>query len=732
MALVAAVISIGLATMGGIVADATPAAAARLSYGVVRDHVDLTDHSRTTPPRGSHGTLPYRYLHTELYLPVGAGPFPLVVFAAGFDVSTEAYTPMLMQWAAAGYVVAAPQFPISGQPSDGPARRNDMVNEPGDISFVISSMSSATTDPGSPVHGRIDTGRIAVAGHSDGGTDAAAIAFNSRSIDHRVRSVMVLAADPPSFPGSFNGAINTAAMLVMSGTADPFAPLALSSSIYATAAPPKVQVRLEGGGHFDPFVSDERFTRVAWDVQIDFLDATLRDDLTGRVRLQAHGTTAGVATMRQHGLQPNPVGTLDSVTADVLGNVTVSGWSVDPDTDAPTPVHVWVDGTFAGEHLADRSRPDVGSALPDLGTNHGFAVTLARQPTGVHEVCVYGINVAGGDANVQFGCRAVAVATNPFGSLDGVTVDPLLRAHAIGWALDADTTGPITLHVYVDGNKVATGSASSSRPDVAAAFPGFGAGHGFLVPLPVLPHGAHDVCVYGINAGAGTANALLGSCARVHVDHNPFGVIDQVTVGVGGTVRASGWALDPDTTGPIGIHVYVDGVRRADLTTTVDRPDVAAAFPGGGIERGYDVTLAALDDGRHTVCVYGINAGSGSANPRFDPCRVVVVSHQPFGSLDAIAVGPDRATTVGGWALDPDASAPIEVHVYRDGMKVGSGTAAAPRPDVAAAFPAYGAAHGYAIAAGTTPSGQHELCAYGINTGAGHNELLGCRRVQVA
>ena len=729
--LATAVIAVGLATMGGIVARAVPAAAARQSYGVVRNHVDLIDPSRSTPPRGSHGTLPYRYLPTDLYLPDGPGPFPLVVFAAGFNIRTDAYTSMLQQWAAAGYLVAAPQFPISGQPSDGAARRDDQANEPADVSFVISSLTAAVSDPFSPVHDRIDRGRIGVAGHSDGGTDAAAIAINSRSVDRRVSSVLVLAPDVPSFPGSWNGAINDAAVLVMGGTADPIAAPADADAVYATAAAPKVQIRLEGAGHLEPFVTDARSTGAAWAAQIAFLDATLRDDPTGRARLQDAGTTAGVATMRQDGLQPNPFGSLDAATVDVLGTVTVTGWSIDPDTSAPTAVHVWVDGTFAGEHVADEARPDVAAAFPDLGVDHGYRVSLVHQATGTHEVCVYGINVGGGDANVRLGCQTVAVATNPFGSLDRVTVDPLLRATVQGWAIDPDTTGPVALHVYVDGAKVGTATADASRADVGAAFPGFGANHGFLVPLPGLAHGGHEVCVYAMNAGGGTANTRLAPCARVDVDHDPFGSLDEATVGIGGAVRVGGWALDPDTTGAIGVHVYVDGARRAELSTTIERGDVAAAFPGGGSLHGFAVTVPALGEGTHTVCAYGINAGAGAANSLLGRCRVVSVAHRPFGSLDVTTVGPDRTATVSGWAIDPDTTDPIGVHVYVDGVKTGAGTANLARGDVGAAFPLFGAAHGYSVAAGKVTAGTHEWCAYGINVGTGTNELLGCRRVLV-
>ena len=66
--------------------------------------------------------------------------------------------------------------------------------------------------------------------------------------------------------------------------------------------------------------------------------------------------------------------------------------------------------------------------------------------------------------------------------------------------IDADTSGPIDVHVYVDGNFARLVTAAGFRGDVAAAYPGMGAAHGFDVTVPAAP-GVRQVCVYGINRG---------------------------------------------------------------------------------------------------------------------------------------------------------------------------------------------------------------------------------------
>src|SRR5690606_16138564 len=54
-----------------------------------------------------------------------------------------------------------------------------------------------------------------------------------------------------------------------------------------------------------------------------------------------------------------------------------------------------------------------------------------------------------------------------------------------GWALDFDTDQPVPIHVYVDGGLAATGTANVHRPDVGAAYRGWGDFHGFDMTVPL-------------------------------------------------------------------------------------------------------------------------------------------------------------------------------------------------------------------------------------------------------
>ncbi|HVN52482.1 MAG TPA: hypothetical protein VMT43_13685, partial [Acidimicrobiales bacterium] len=67
----------------------------------------------------------------------------------------------------------------------------------------------------------------------------------------------------------------------------------------------------------------------------------------------------------------------------------------------------------------------------------------------------------------------------------------------------------ILVRVYVDGRSVLVLTAGGTRNDVATAFPGYGAAHGFDGSVNVAG-GRHSVCVHAVNRGAGNADTNLG------------------------------------------------------------------------------------------------------------------------------------------------------------------------------------------------------------------------------
>jgi subtilisin family serine protease len=313
----------------------------------------------------------------------------------------------------------------------------------------------------------------------------------------------------------------------------------------------------------------------------------------------------------------SPFGSVDVAAPFLPGLVTVSGWTIDPDTAASIDVHVYVDGTFTGSFPAAGSRPDVGASFPGYGAAHGFAVVVPSLG-GTRQVCTYAINVGAG-TNQLIGCRSVGMpGGSPFGSVDRVTAGPG-GIDVAGWVIEPDTYLPGGVHVYLDGRFVAARTADGFRPDVGSAFPLYGTAHGYGVTLSAGP-GDHQVCVYGIDVGLG-GNVVLGCRSATVPSGSPVGSVDGATGRPGG-VDLRGWAIDPDTAASIDVHVYVDGTFAGAFPAAGPRPDVGAAFPGYGDGHGFALTVAS-SSGTSVACVYGINVAAG--DNRLIGCRTVVV-----------------------------------------------------------------------------------------------------------
>lgn len=259
------------------------------------------DSTRWTPARGWVAAHPGRNLPTTIWYPAeGNGPWPLIVFAHGFEVDPWYYDRLLRRWAAAGYVVAAPEFPGSGSNSPGPARGDDIPQQPQDLSVVISAILGSRAP--AAVAGRIDPDHIAAAGHSDGGSTVAALALNGPVRDYRVRSYMVLSGAIPWMPGPNDGA-NTGPVLVVQGDQDPYNYVSDARPVYLFSAnPPKAFVVAPGAGHTDLYLDDGVQPDTVRAATVDWLNLTLKGQPTARDRFLTHASSPGVTYLESSGL----------------------------------------------------------------------------------------------------------------------------------------------------------------------------------------------------------------------------------------------------------------------------------------------------------------------------------------------------------------------------------------------------------------------------------------------
>ena len=417
----------------------------------------------------------------------------------------------------------------------------------------------------------------------------------------------------------------------------------------------------------------------------------------------------------------SPFGNIDS-TVMSPGKYSISGWAIDPDVSDSIYVHMYLDGQIVAVAFANENRPDLETYFPASGPYHGFSAEIDTPP-GEHTLCVYGINVGSGHNNL-ISCAAMNYPS-AMGNLDRVSLTSPNQLSLGGWAIDPDVTDPINVHLYVDGRYITAFTAGGTRPDVGTVYPGYGDNHGYSAQISNVSPGLHTVCTYAINVGAGDTNPLLG-CRVIDVPVNPIGNLEGVTAGALGQIDVGGWAIDPDTTESIQVHIYVNGRWGGAFTAGGTRPDVGGAYPGYGDNHGFSGSVRA-NDAANTVCAYGINVGAGDTNSLLG-CKVIDVPVNPIGNLDGVSVGAPGELNVGGWAIDPDTTDPIQVHIYVNGRWGGAFTAGGNRPDVGGAYPGYGDNHGFSGTVAAAASDSYRVCAYGINVGPGDtNPLLGCR-----
>jgi dienelactone hydrolase len=257
-------------------------------YAVGVSRFTLVDPSRPTAALGNDPATPDRTLPVTLRYPAtgaagtetdGApavsGQFPLVVFAHGYDISAAAYDDLTRDLAAQGFVVAAPDFPLSSTSPPGPVTQADIDNQARDVAFLVTNLAADGAALPAAVRGHVATAEVGVVGHSDGGNTAARVASNSCCFDARIGAAVILSGDEGQSGGSW-GVPGSPPMLLLQGTADTINPWSLSQRLYDDAAPPKWIVAIEGADHLTPYTTGpQRGAIVA--LVAEFLRARLQD-----------------------------------------------------------------------------------------------------------------------------------------------------------------------------------------------------------------------------------------------------------------------------------------------------------------------------------------------------------------------------------------------------------------------------------------------------------------------
>jgi pimeloyl-ACP methyl ester carboxylesterase len=265
-------------TTAGPVSTAPPAASP-VHYEVV----PLVDSSRPTTT-GGRVISGVRSLPTSVWRPTTPGPHPLVVFAHGYRLGPQSYSRFCSTLAAAGYVVAAPSFPLADASRGDGLDRADIPNEATDVSFVISSLL------GDALASSITPGEVAVVGHSDGADVTLMDGYQQGKADPRVRSVVAIA------PDAMTGTIvsSSAPLLLVQGDHDSVVPYSNSQQVFAQVQAHRYYLTLVGGDHLPPIAGGTQWTPVLDSAVASYLGLTLGGADPSAVR----GALSGLALTR--------------------------------------------------------------------------------------------------------------------------------------------------------------------------------------------------------------------------------------------------------------------------------------------------------------------------------------------------------------------------------------------------------------------------------------------------
>lgn len=219
--------------------------------GLRSERLILTDHGRPTMANGRFSGRPFRELNGAISFPENreSGPYPLILYSHGFMSSVKEADYLMEFLVPKGYVVAAVNYPLSSWRSPGGPTINDVLNQPGDISFVIDTLLARNSTEGDSLYGLIDPLRIAAAGLSLGGLTSQLAAFHRDVRDPRLAAAVSIAGPTAFLAPEFFNAV-TLPFMMIAGTSDAIIPYEAHAAPIPDKAPQAVLLTLENGSHF--------------------------------------------------------------------------------------------------------------------------------------------------------------------------------------------------------------------------------------------------------------------------------------------------------------------------------------------------------------------------------------------------------------------------------------------------------------------------------------------------
>ena len=270
-----------------------------------------------------HDSQRNRDVPARIYYPAsGAGPYPIVIFSHGLGGTREGYDYFGRYLAGCGYVSVhvqhlgsddsvwrgKPLMQIRNELQKSVMKPENALNRPRDVSFAIDQMLELNAHDKNPFSHRLDSHRIALAGHSFGAWTTLAIAGQTvagKSLaDPRVKAAIAMSA-PVHIPQRQSGAdfatVNIPT-LHLTGTRDEGAAFKMKAADrripfdYAARAPAFLII-FNGADHMTfahhlharMTADDDRFHSLITSTSVAFLDAYLRNESAAKQWLVGTG-----------------------------------------------------------------------------------------------------------------------------------------------------------------------------------------------------------------------------------------------------------------------------------------------------------------------------------------------------------------------------------------------------------------------------------------------------------
>ena len=234
-------------------------------YVAGKQEFSLVDSHRSTAAHNGNPEVAERVLETSIWYPAqnrplewlrpgprplaaDACPAPLVIYSHGFMSFRNNGAYLARYLASHGYIVAAANFPLTRFGSPGGPQFTDVINQPGDVSFIIDTLLGWSDAEENRFAGCIDRKRVAATGLSLGGLTTTLLAFHPEYRDPRIQAAVSIAGpvallgkdffDRPSIP-----------FMMIAADIDAMVDYQRNAVQFRTWVPEATLVTLQGGSH---------------------------------------------------------------------------------------------------------------------------------------------------------------------------------------------------------------------------------------------------------------------------------------------------------------------------------------------------------------------------------------------------------------------------------------------------------------------------------------------------